>query len=125
MATSEKTGETERDKPAKRRSPVQVDQVRARAAMVLRTVFTLAAMLLAVGALLIALRQNINETNAIVKFIIDLDDNIDGPFSRMEGIFTFTGKSAVTKEALVNWGIAALVYLLIGQLLDRVVRPSK
>ena len=35
----------------------------------------------------------------------------------------FDGKDAETKGALVNWGIAAVVYLLIGKVLDRVIRP--
>jgi hypothetical protein len=39
------------------------------------------------------------------------------------GIFQFHGANEVAKEALVNWGIAALVYLLVGRLLARVVRP--
>ena len=32
----------------------------------------------------------------------------------------FTGKGAATKEALTNWGIAAVIYLVVG----RVLRPD-
>lgn len=100
-----------------------IDLIRTRTGQVIRIVSAFCAAMLAVGALLIALRHNINETNAIVKFVTGFDDAIDGPFSRSNGIFAFDGKNAASKEALVNWGIAALVYLAIGRVLDRVVRP--
>lgn len=93
-----------------------------KAATLIKFVFSVLALLLAVGALLVALRENIHETNPVVKFVLNLDDAIDGPFSRTDGIFTFTGKSAETKDALANWGIAAIVYLVIGRLLARLVR---
>jgi hypothetical protein len=100
-----------------------VTTARLRLAQVIRIVFTLAALLLALGAVLIALRSNINEGNALVKLVTDIDDAIDGPFSRDSGIFTFSGKNAIAKEALVNWGIAAVVYLFVGRVLDRVIKP--
>jgi thioredoxin reductase len=96
---------------------------RLRLARVIRIVFTVIAALLAIGALLIALRHNINEGNVLVKAVTHVDDFVDGPFGRKNGIFNFGGKNAVAKEALVNWGIAAIVYLVIGRALGRVVRP--
>lgn len=98
-------------------------QVRTRAAQVIRVVFTVCAAMLAIGALLVALRHNINESNPIVRFVTDVCDAIDGPFSRSNGIFTFDGTNALAKEALVNWGIAAIVYLALGRVLERIVRP--
>jgi hypothetical protein len=100
-----------------------VERVRTRAAQVIRIVFTVCAAMLALGALLIALRHNINDTNPIVKFVRDFCDAIDGPFGRDSGIFTFHGKNAAAKEALVNWGIAAVVYLALGRVLERIVKP--
>ncbi|MEP6815399.1 MAG: hypothetical protein ABI873_07615 [Marmoricola sp.] len=100
-----------------------IARLRTRAARVIRIVFTVMAVMLAVAALLVALRHNINATNPIVRFVTGFDDAVDGPFSRSNGIFAFAGKNAATKEALVNWGIAALVYLAIGRVLDRIVRP--
>ncbi len=114
--TTEKTGKS-------RRIGRATEVVRTRAGQVIGLVLTLCAAMLAVGALLIALRHNINETNAIVKFVTGFDDAIDGPFSRSNGIFAFSGKSAATKEALVNWGIAAIVYLLLARVLARIVKP--
>ena len=55
--------------------------------------------------------------------VTQFDDFVDGPFGRDTGIFQFHGKNEAAKEALVNWGIAALVYLLVGRVLARVVRP--
>jgi hypothetical protein len=99
------------------------DLLRLRLAQVIRVVSLVCAVVLALGALLVALRHNINATNPIVRFVTGFDDAIDGPFSRSNGIFAFDGKNAATKEALVNWGIAAIVYLAIGRLLDRIVKP--
>ncbi|MGZ4494975.1 MAG: hypothetical protein ACXVWU_09770 [Nocardioides sp.] len=93
----------------------------ARIASVVWLVAVVCAAILAVGALLVALKAN--QDNAIVKAVLDAADRLDGPFSRDNGIFTFSGKDAATKSALVNWGIAAVVYLLIGKILDRVIRP--
>ena len=33
------------------------------------------------------------------------------------------GKNAEVKGALTNWGIAALIYLVVGKILDRLIRP--
>ena len=73
---------------------------------------------------LVVLHSNINESNSLVKFIEDTADNISGPFSRNDGIFHFTGKDAVSKNALLNWGIAAVVYLLIGRVLAGLIEPK-
>ena len=82
------------------------------------------ATILALGALLIVLRNNINEQNSIVKLVTDVAEAISGPFSRTDGIFDFSGKNAVAKNALLNWGIAAIVYLLLGRLLANAPRRS-
>ncbi|HET6625836.1 MAG TPA: hypothetical protein VFG63_05565 [Nocardioidaceae bacterium] len=95
--------------------------VRSKIASLIWLVAVVCALFLAVGALLIAL--NANQENSIVKFVLDGADLLDGPFSRDNGIFTFDGKDAETKSALVNWGIAAVVYLIIGKIVDRIIRP--
>jgi hypothetical protein len=96
--------------------------VRSRIASVVWLVAVVCALFLAVGALLIALKAN--QDNAIVSFVLDGADKLDlGVFSRKEGIFTFTGKSAATRSALVNWGIGAIAYLIVGKVLDRIIRP--
>lgn len=94
---------------------------RSKIASVIWLFAVLCALVLATGALLIAL--NANPDNSIVKFVLDGADILDGPFSLDNGVFTFDGKDAETKNALVNWGIAAVVYLIIGKVLDRIIRP--
>lgn len=98
--------------------------VRAKAARVVRIVFGVLAAFLALGALIVVLRNNINEQNSIVELITNVADAISGPFSRDDGIFSFTGKNAASKNALLNWGIAAVVYLVIGRLLANAIAPK-
>jgi hypothetical protein len=98
--------------------------IRSSAARVVRVVFTVLATILALGAILVVLRNNINEQNAIVEFITNVADAVSGPFSRDDGIFDFTGKNADAKNALLNWGIAAIVYLIVGRLLANAIAPK-
>ncbi|HET7386923.1 MAG TPA: hypothetical protein VFJ19_09710 [Nocardioidaceae bacterium] len=97
------------------------NKVRSRIASVIWLVAVICALFLAVGALLIALKAN--QDNSVVKFVLHVADILDGPFSRKNGIFTFHGQDQAVKNALVNWGIAAVVYLVVGKILDRVIRP--
>lgn len=107
--------------PSRSRS-MDPDEARNKTAQVVRIVCTVVAALLALGAILIAFQNNVNNANGLVQFVTDAAGVFDGPFSRENGIFTFTGDNAVTKSALVNWGIGALVWLLIGRVLDRIIR---
>lgn len=91
------------------------DAVRSRVASAVWLLAVLAALILAVGALLVAL--DANEDNSIVKFLLDAGHKIDGPFWK---VFTFED---TTKEYLVNWGLAAVAYLIGGRILDRIIRP--
>jgi len=111
----------------KKRARPSIDQakIRTRLAQVVWALFVLAALILAVGALLVAL-DNANESNGLVGFVMDTADAIDlGVFSRDNGVFTFSGDNAETKNALVNWGLGAVVYLVVGRLLERILRPSR
>lgn len=100
-----------------------VDKARLGLAQVVRVVCILLALVLAVGALLVAVRDNVSADNPLVTLIWDVADAVDGPFSRDNGVFVFDGKNAETKDAVVNWGIAAIVYLVIGNLVQRLIRP--
>ena len=95
------------------------DPGQARAGVV-RIVFGVLAAILALGALLVVLRDNVNEDNSVVKF----DHRTSPTRSPVRSAATtasshFTGKNAESKNALLNWGIAAIVYLLIGRVLAR------
>ncbi|HSE08545.1 MAG TPA: hypothetical protein VLB29_07750 [Nocardioidaceae bacterium] len=96
--------------------------VRSKIATVVWLAAVVCALFLAVGALLIALKAN--EDNSVVAFIISGAETLDGPFSIEDGIFTFPDdQDGRVKSALTNWGIAAVVYLVIGKILDRIIRP--
>jgi uncharacterized membrane protein len=98
------------------------DVVRLRIAQLVWLVCVVAALVLAAGALLIALDANTD--NALVEFVLDAADRLDlGVFDRENGIKDFTGENAETKEALLNWGLAALAWLIGGRILDRIIRP--
>ena len=100
-------------------------KVRSAVASVIWLLAVVAALVLAVGALLVALRFNLD--NAAVKAITDLAERIDfgvlKDFAVKKGASASEKQDAVVKSTLVNWGIAALVYLVVGKLLDRVIRP--
>jgi len=90
--------------------------VRSRLASLVWLAAVVCALLLAIGALVVALQMN--EHNAIVSFVTDAAHKLDfGEFKK------FHGQDAATKSALVNWGIAAVIYLVIGKVLDRIIRP--
>ena len=90
--------------------------VRSRIASLVWLVAVVCALFLAVGALLVALKMN--QQNAIVGFITDTAHKLDlGTFK------DFKGKDAAVKSALTNWGIAAVIYLLVGKVLDKIIRP--
>lgn len=116
------------DEPFPERSKakqIQNDQIRDTMSKVLRVVFLLFSVALALGAFLVAAQDNVSQDNPLVKLILNVADAIDGPFSRTNGIFKFNGENGATKDAVVNWGIAALVYLAIGRYLQRVLAPRK
>ena len=116
---------TEEAKPDRaKRHQGQQNAIRAQAARVVRVVFGVLAAILALGALLVVLRANINEDNPVVQLITDVADAVSGPFSRDGGIFDFDGKNAAAKNALLNWGIAAVVYLVIGRVLAGLIGPK-
>ena len=95
---------------------------RSKLASLVWLIAVVCALILAVGALLVALKAN--QDNAIVAFILDAADTLDlDVFSREEGIFTFQKDRDGVQSALVNWGLAALAYLVVGKILDRIIRP--
>lgn len=99
-----------------------VARTRTVVAQVVWLLFLLAALFLAVGALLIAL--DANEKNQLVKFVLDVADTVDlGVFSRDNGVKDFEGSNADTKNALVNWGLGAVAWLVVGRILERIIRP--
>lgn len=91
------------------------DAFRNRIAAVVWLIAVLAALILAVGALLIALDANAD--NAMVGWVFDAAKRIDWFFWK---IFEMKDR---TKNHLVNWGLAAVSYLIVGRIADRIIRP--
>src|SRR4051812_9221368 len=95
------------------------------AAQAIWAVCVLAALVLGVATLCIALKAD--QGNDLVRFLLQTADRLDfGVFSRgSDGVAHVKGHThaADTKNALVNWGPAAVVWLVGGRVLERVVRP--
>jgi hypothetical protein len=101
-----------------------VSRVRTVVAQLVWVACSVAALFLALGALFIAFDANTD--NALVRFVLDVADALDlGVFDRDDGIKQWTSSNAETKNALFNWGLAALVWLIAGRVLDRLIRPSE
>jgi hypothetical protein len=97
-------------------------KIRVWLAQLIWLVCALAALVLAIGALLIAL--DANRSNALVDFVLRAADVLDlGVFSRSDGIKQFEGQGAQVKNALLNWGLGAIVWLVVGRILDRIIKP--
>lgn len=121
--SEEPVAETRTDRTAAARAAA--NKVRARVAQVVWLVCVLAALILAAGALCVALKAN--PDNGLVKFVTDTADKLDfGVFSRgKDGVAHWKGQThaAETKNAVLNWGLAALVWLVGGKILERVIKP--
>ncbi|MGH3503058.1 MAG: hypothetical protein ACRDQA_19510 [Nocardioidaceae bacterium] len=96
--------------------------VRSRVASLVWLAAVVGAIILAGAALLYALDANMD--NSIVSWVMDAAHKIDGPFWNMFEFTTSNGNHDLTKELLVNWGLAAVAYLVVGRILDRIIRPS-
>jgi hypothetical protein len=119
----EPVDQTRTDRTAAARAAATTARIRL--AQLVWLVCVLAALVLAAGALFVALKANAD--NSLVKLVLDTADRLDlGVFSRgADGVFHWTGHSdaAATKNAIVNWGLAALVWLVVGKILERIIRP--
>ena len=108
--------EQKKDRKVPRKVLAGTNAIRSKIASVVWLVAVVCALFLAVGALMVALKMN--QDNAIVAFVLDGAEKLDlGEFKE------FTGKDAAVKGALTNWGIAAIIYLVAGKILDRLIRP--
>jgi hypothetical protein len=118
----DKDSEGDRDRRSIKGGSTTVSQVRTRIAQVVWLFFVVAAVFLAVGALCVAL--DFNPKNPLVEFFINGANFFDlGIFSRKDGVKQFGGSNADVKNALFNWGLGAIAYLIVGKILDRIIRP--
>jgi hypothetical protein len=122
MAKTDTGAEASGTSGASGRGAQTINRVRSTVAQVLWLLFLVAALFLAIGALLVAL--DANRDNELVNFVLEGADRVDlGIFSKDNGIKEFGGGNAETKNALFNWGIGAVAWLVVGRIVDRLVRP--
>lgn len=93
-----------------------VNRVRESIASLVWLIAVLVAGVLALGALFTALDQT-NPDNDIASWVLARGHELAGPFSDLFRLDT------ARTTLLVNWGIAALVYLIAGKIVERFVRP--
>jgi hypothetical protein len=77
-------------------------------------VTTALVVVIVLGILFVLL--NANQANMIVDFVLDIGRWLTRPFANLLRTDT------ATQSILVNWGIAAVVYLFIGSALARLTR---
>lgn len=101
----------------------EVARVRLVVASATRLAFGVVAVFLALGALMSVATNVISPTNPLVQFVYNVDTWFQGPFSRGGGVFTFSGNNAAKLDALVNWGVASVLYSACGSILRSILRP--
>jgi hypothetical protein len=103
------------------------DAVRVRVASIVSIVATVCGVVLALGAILAALHDYVNPGTLIVETLRGMGNVIAGPFGDINDAGKFQGGvfdlSSASKDALANWGAAALVYLVAGRIVSRVIHP--
>lgn len=77
------------------------------------------SIVLAVGALLVAL--DTNESGSFYTTIENICDVLVGP---LRDVFTFSGANGDMKESLVAWGVGSIGYLVIGFIAQSVLRSA-
>jgi uncharacterized membrane protein len=110
------------DKPS-RSTAESFRSVRIATASAVWLLAVVAALVLAAGALVVALEL---PRNSVVSFLTDAADRVNllGELTTFEGGRSADSQqSALVRTVLVNWGIAAVAYLIVGKVLDRLIRP--
>ena len=101
------------------------DKVRTIVSRVVWLIFVLCALALAVAALLYAVKAN--DKNNLVNLVYNVADGVDlGFFGLDNPIKEFTDKDpadALRKTALFNYGIGAILYLIMGRIVEKLIHP--
>jgi len=82
-------------------------------ARVVQLVVSIVVLIIVAGILLVVVKAN--PANSIVSDVHEWARSLAGPF---DGMFSFHSANAAIA---VNWGIAAVVYLLVGGLIARLI----
>lgn len=101
---------------------LNVARLRDNAARVVWIICVTLALVLAAAAFSYALEAN--EDNALVQAVRDLANTFDlGFFDLDNPVKAFADPNGSVKTALFNYGIACVVYLVVGRILERLLRP--
>jgi hypothetical protein len=84
-------------------------------ARLISIVASVVVLLIVIGILIIVLEAN--PGNDLVSFVTDVAETLVGPF---ENLFNLDDRKA---DVAVNWGIAAVVYLVLGRILAGIAAP--
>ncbi|CAN5736123.1 hypothetical protein BH24ACT25_BH24ACT25_00040 [soil metagenome] len=90
-------------------------RARTGVARAISIVTTVVVLFIIAGIVLFVLEAN--QSNDIVSVINDVAEALAGPF---EDLFTLDEQKV---EVAVNWGLAALVYAIVGRVLARLAAP--
>ena len=72
----------------------------------------------------LALRLEANDDNSLVSFVYDIADVVDlGFFDLDNPIKAFDEDNAAKKTALFNYGIGAILYLIVGRVVEKLIHP--
>jgi len=98
------------------------DKIRTIVSRVVWLLFVTCALVLAVSALLITV--DANDGNPLVKLFYDIADAVDLTFFDLSNpIKEFDGKNADMRIALFNYGIGAILYLIVGRVVEKLIHP--
>jgi len=86
------------------------------AASIVMSAFVLIAAIIALGILLVLVGAN--QSAGVVDFILDIGRFFVKPFAHL------FPQDNVKQDVLINWGIAAIVYLIVGAFIARLVRRA-
>jgi len=101
---------------------LMVARVRGTVSRVVWVICLSLALVLAAAAFSFAL--DANDENDLVQLVRDLANTFDlGFFDLDNPVKEFDEPNSEVKNALFNYGIAAVIYLIVGRFLERLIRP--
>jgi len=120
--TDKRRSDSAADQPVAASRALAVARVRDMVARAIWIVCMLLALVLAIAAFTYALEAN--SDNGLVKLARDLADVFDlGFFDLDNPVKAFDDPNGAVKTALFNYGLGAVVYLVLGRILERIIRP--
>ncbi|CUR56088.1 conserved exported hypothetical protein [metagenome] len=86
----------------------------------------LCALVLAAGALIVAVTgADAQHQNWLVRFVLSAADHLDfGALSDRKALIDLSGADESTKETMANWGVAAVIWVVLGWGLSIFLRPE-